>query len=230
VIADDMVQADGKIVTGGPTDTHCGNKDICSTDDLVADDDVFAGGSVRTGSPGSANCGGTDVCSTDDLVADHDIYAGGTKHAVIETASFGERLTVAYEGTQVRLMDQGRAQLKGGVATVALDPMFAEMIAADTLLVQVTLTSEANGVWVEITDKGFAVRELLGGSSDATFHWQVSAVRKGYEQWWLEESPVEKEAEEVDQAAAAVEEYLTDPPGQVNGDLYHPEGANRIDD
>jgi hypothetical protein len=214
------VAAGDRVFTGTPASGECHNQEICSTDDLVADDDVLALDDVRaqgnviavgdviavdavkTGSPASTDCVGPDVCSFDDLVADDDVYAGddifagGIKSAVILTASYGERLTVAVEGAQVWLVDQGRDQLKGGVATIALDPIFAEMIAVDTLLVQVTLTGPASGVWVEQNRKGFTVRELQGGHSDATFNWQVSAVRIGYEKWRLDQSPVVKGSEE----------------------------------
>jgi hypothetical protein len=215
LVADEDVLAGGSIRTGSPTSADCGNFDICSGDDLVADEDVIAdddvlagdwvialgtvhGSKVVTGSPSDGNCQAQDVCSTDDVVADDDVYAGGTVLGVVQTASFGRRLATAMESAEARLVDEGQGRLDGGVAKVGLDPVFAEMIAGETLLVQVTLTSEANGVWVEKSGAGFTVRELMGGSSDATFDWRVSAVRKGYEKWRLEASPVDKDPEGVD--------------------------------
>jgi hypothetical protein len=89
--------------------------------------------------------------------------------------------------------------------------MFLEMVATDTMLVQVTLTSEAPGVWVEKGGQGFTVRELQGGDSNATFDWQVSAIRKGYEGARLEER------DEVGPAASE-----NDPPGETPEELVTP--------
>jgi len=48
--------------------------------------------------------------------------------------------------------------------------------------VPVTLTSECNGMYAaEKTATSFTVRELRGGTSNATFDWEVAAKRKGYE-------------------------------------------------
>jgi hypothetical protein len=49
-------------------------------------------------------------------------------------------------------------------------------------MVQITLTGDCNGVFVtEKTGEGFTVRELMGGTSNATFDWEVAAKRRGYE-------------------------------------------------
>jgi hypothetical protein len=55
------------------------------------------------------------------------------------------------------------------------------------LLVQITLTADCNGVFVaEKSATGFTVKELMGGTSSATFDWEVAAKRKGYEATRLE--------------------------------------------
>jgi hypothetical protein len=49
--------------------------------------------------------------------------------------------------------------------------------------VQLALTGDCNGVCVaEKTATGFTVRELRGGTSNATFDWEVAAKRKDYEE------------------------------------------------
>jgi hypothetical protein len=166
--------------------------DVRSRSNLFADRNMEAGGDVKARgnieAGGDLICGGQLQCEVPSLPGD--VIAGGTAGAYIQTASFGQRVTYAVGGSQVWLVDQGQGQLKQGVATVTLDPIFAEMVTIDDqhpTLVQITLTGEAKGVYV--TDKtayGFTVRELQGGTSNATFDWQVSALRKGYEETRLE--------------------------------------------
>ena len=53
--------------------------------------------------------------------------------------------------------------------------------------IQITLTADCNGVFIaQKTSRSFTVKELMGGTSDATFDWEVAAKRKGYEDERLE--------------------------------------------
>ncbi len=77
----------------------------------------------------------------------------------------------------------GSGLLDGGRVSIAIDPAVAAAFSPDMpVRVIVTPTSECNGLCVtEKSSSGFQVKELLRGSSDATFDWIVIARAKGYE-------------------------------------------------
>ena len=77
--------------------------------------------------------------------------------------------------------DQGEAVLRDGVARVALDPAFANVIDSHSSYV-VTLTPEGdcNGLYVaDRTPTGFVVRELRGGHDAVAFAYRIVAKRFG---------------------------------------------------
>lgn len=177
VVADDDVRATGNLV-GQNLNVNgfvTAGVDITADRHIEADDNMIAGGNITAGG---------------NIQAAGDIAAAGVKNAVIETARFGRRLTYAIEGAGVWLVDQGQGQLHKGAATIELDPIFLETVTVDDarpMLVHLTLTSDSKGVYVaEQTATSFTVRELQGGTSAATFNWQVSALRRGYENTRLE--------------------------------------------
>ncbi len=128
--------------------------------------------------------------TTGDAFFRGDLNVDGTKNAVVETANYGVRTTYADESTDVRFFDRGQCQLTDGQATVNLDPVFLELVTINEenpMLVQVTLTSDCNGVFIaEKTGSSFTVKELQGGDSSATFDWEVAAKRKDCEDMRLE--------------------------------------------
>lgn len=119
----------------------------------------------------------------------------GTKSAIVETASSGTRAVYAMESPEVWLEDFGSATLVDGVATVTIDPVFAEMINTSVdYHVFFTPLGDCNGLYV--ADKGptgFTVMELGGGASAISFDWRLVAKRVGLE---------DKRMEVVDVAAA----------------------------
>ena len=76
----------------------------------------------------------------------------------------------------------GEAQLTDGECTVNLSEQFLDGITIDDdnpMRVLVSPTADCNGIYVaEKTSDSFTVRELGGGSSGATFDWQVIARTK----------------------------------------------------
>jgi len=164
---------------------------------MQADDDVdsyngtitaYINGSATLPSDGDGDIG--DVNAADDLRAGDDVLALGTKSAVIQTAGFGARKFYSDESTEVYLFDRGRGRLINGKAVITLDPIFLDSVSisdSNPMLVQITLTSDCNGVYVsETTSTGFTVRELRNGTSNATFNWEVACKRRGYENIRLE--------------------------------------------
>jgi hypothetical protein len=68
--------------------------------------------------------------------------------------------------------------------------MFKETVTIDDdhpMIVRVTATDECNGMYVaEKSNDHFVVKELMGGRSNATFDWEVSGKRRGYENTRME--------------------------------------------
>jgi hypothetical protein len=130
-----------------------------------------------------------------------DLGCSGYKSATVQTQTHGWRNLYADESAEVYFFDRGRGQLTNGTCVINLDPMFLETVTINDsypMLVQITLTADCKGVFVsEKTNSSFTVRELQGGTSNATFDWEVAAKRKGYEDTrmekitFVEDPPVE---------------------------------------
>ncbi|MCB2203564.1 hypothetical protein KQI65_02355 [bacterium] len=114
----------------------------------------------------------------------------GAKNAIVTTKSYGVRKMYAEEATEVWFNDRGFGKLKNGEIRVELDPVFLETAYIDDdhpIHVRLTPTAECNGLYVaEKGDDYFIVRELMKGSSNATFDWEVNAKRRNYENERLE--------------------------------------------
>ncbi|MBN1347962.1 hypothetical protein JXJ21_01000 [candidate division KSB1 bacterium] len=186
-----IVSYSGHIRTGSPSLPGYGDGDIVAEDDVRADNYVYAGNSViavighiRTGTPSTLYDAG-DIAAVDDLIADDQLICGGTKNAYLKTQSYGTRLFYCEEATEVYFFDRGHGQLANGEAVIQLDPMFLEAVTIDQehqMIVQITLTADCNGVFVaEKTTTSFTVKELMKGSSNATFDWEVACKRRQYE-------------------------------------------------
>jgi len=128
---------------------------------------------------------------TGDFFTEGESYVEGTKTAVVHTSSYGQRKLYVDESAEVYFFDRGQGQLVNGEVTIQLDPIFLETVTIDNdhpMLVQVTLTADCKGVFVSNqTETSFTVKELMGGTSNASFNWEVAAKRKGYEDERLEE-------------------------------------------
>jgi hypothetical protein len=88
------------------------------------------------------------------------------------------------EGPEAGTYCRGEGTLVNGVAVLDLPDHFSLVTNEKGITVQVTPTAECNGVFVAKYDnKQITVKELGGGKSNATFHWLVNGVRKGYENY-----------------------------------------------
>jgi len=113
----------------------------------------------------------------------------GAKNAVVKTQNHGQRLLNAVESTEIWFEHTGSGQLVDGVAEIRLDPVFLETVTISDehpMRVQITPTASCNGVWVEKHSTGFVVRELMNGTSGASFDFTVKAKRRGVELNYLE--------------------------------------------
>ena len=174
----------------------------------AGDPDIAATGGSRlyinysSGDAGVVQFGGINTC---DIYVDGDIDKLGTCSDVMQTQTYGYRKHYADESTEVYHFDRGQGQLQNGETIVALDPVFLETVTISDeypALVQITLTADCQGVYVdEQTPTYFKVKELMGGKSDATFNWELAAKRRGYESVRLEDVTelVEESRAKVDQ-------------------------------
>ena len=79
--------------------------------------------------------------------------------------------------------DYGAGTLVNGVATVTLDPVFAQTInTAVGYRVFVTPSGDCHGLYVtNKTATSFEVHELGGGHANIDFDYRIVGKRKGYE-------------------------------------------------
>lgn len=136
--------------------------------------------------------------------------------------SEGTKELYALQSESTEYVFSGNGTLEAGQTRIEFDAITQELIDKDQpIKVSVTLTSEANGIFVESKDgAGFTVKELQSGSSNATFDWVVIAQRKldgdadesseeipePEEEETLEESSVPKEPAQQEEEPEIVEE------------------------
>jgi hypothetical protein len=123
-----------------------------------------------------------------------DTVAIGSKSAAVPLKN--KKLVKVYsqESPQVWFEDFGSASLMGGVATVKLEPKYAQLV--DTKVpyhVFVTPNGDCKGLYVARKDQNsFEVRELGGGQASVDFDYRISALRNGYEKVRLEPANLPK--------------------------------------
>ncbi len=107
----------------------------------------------------------------------------GTKSAVVNVASGKQVALYAVESPENWFEDFGSAKLSSGVASVKLDPVFAQTVnSAMDYHIFLTPNGDCNGLYVSLkTATSFEVHELGGGVSNVSFDYRIVARRKGYE-------------------------------------------------
>jgi len=110
--------------------------------------------------------------------------ASGTKSSVVPVDN-GTRQVALYavESPGVWFEDYGSGRLVSGVATVKIDPTYAQTVNTGVEYhVFLTPDGECEGLYVAArTATGFEVRELHQGKSNVAFDYRVIALRRGYE-------------------------------------------------
>ena len=118
-----------------------------------------------------------------DLLIHGNLYCSGNK-ALVKTESFGPRLVNVEESAESYHFDRGQAALQGGWVTINLDPVFLQTVTIDERnppLIRLMPTADCRGLCVgRRTATSFTVKEVGGGTSNATFNWEVAAKRAGY--------------------------------------------------
>lgn len=107
----------------------------------------------------------------------------GTKSSTAKLQNGREVTLYAVESPENWFEDFGSAELKSGVAWVALDGPFGEATnSAVTYHVFLTADGDSNGLYVSRkTPAGFEVREHGGATSSVVFDYRIVVRRRGYE-------------------------------------------------
>lgn len=113
---------------------------------------------------------------------------GGTKSGVVATDD-GSRLLYSEEATEVWFADYGFAQLAEGLATIRIDPLFAQTVnLAQPYHVFLQAYGDAEIYVANRSADGFEVR-LRDGDPAVEFSYRIVAKRAGYETDRLERAP-----------------------------------------
>lgn len=141
----------------------------------------FSGGN-ENGTPSYAYAGLRYNTNADGTTGtDFKIVGPGSNSTIIMDNTNTPRILFSPEAPEIVFQDFGVGKLTNGEARILIDPVLKESLYIDEkhpLKVYVTLEGECNGVYV--TDKsanGFTVKELQGGTSNASFSWQIVANR-----------------------------------------------------
>src|SRR5208337_241434 len=119
---------------------------------------------------------------------DGNLNVKGTKNAVQKLPDGRSVALSAMESPENWFEDFGTAELRRGVATVAIDPTFTETVnTAIEYHVFLTPNGNCHGLYVaRKTATGFEVRELGRRKSSVKFDYRIVARRRGYEKERLE--------------------------------------------
>ncbi len=143
-----------------------GNGEVTKQNSLLM---AAYGGNTRKGC--TIDTGGTLDCD-------------GTVTAVVPANSGASKVSLyAVQSPENWFEDFGSSELVDGVATVALDSVYAQTVNTDMEYhVFLTPRGECEGLYVGATTAGsFEVRELHHGTSNIKFDYRIVARRKGYE-------------------------------------------------
>ncbi len=113
-----------------------------------------------------------------------DFGCTGTKSAVVPIDNNTRKVALyAVESPENWFEDFGSGQLANGVATVKLEPVFAQTVNAGVgYHVFLTPRGDSKGLYVSrTTSTSFEVRESGSGRSTLAFDYRIVARRKGYE-------------------------------------------------
>jgi hypothetical protein len=106
----------------------------------------------------------------------------GTVSTLVQDLEGKIRIMHAPETPEALFQDYGKGKLNNGEAYIKLDPIFSKNIIVDDkhpLRVFIQLRGDCKGTYVTAeSEKGFKVKELMGGRSNTEFYWTVTANRK----------------------------------------------------
>jgi hypothetical protein len=127
---------------------------------------------------GSPNYGGCFVDIHGNLAC------SGSKSAVVPVDGGSRKVALyAVEAPENWFEDFGSGQLSNGAARIDLEPTFAQTVNTDLAYhVFLTPNGDCKGLYAaNKTPNSFEVRELGGGTSNISFDYRITAIRRKYE-------------------------------------------------
>jgi hypothetical protein len=138
------------------------------------------GGCVFGDNNGVYECTGTAYCE----IVSGDLSCTGSKNAVVPIDG-GQRIVAlsAIESPKNWFEDFGSEHLSNGVATITLDPEYAQTVnTEENYHVYLTPNGDCKGLYIsQKTPTSFEVRELGRGTSNIAFDYRIVALRKNFE-------------------------------------------------
>ena len=118
------------------------------------------------------------------------LYCTGSKHRVVRTQDYGERLLCCYETPSPMFGDVGAAQIdETGKCLIFIDEKFAQTIDLEYLY-DVFLTKYGSGdCYVSERTASYFIVE---GTKNLKFAWEIKTIQRDYENLRLEEHTHEK--------------------------------------
>jgi hypothetical protein len=119
-----------------------------------------------------------------------DLTCSGTVSGMVSAAGGAQKVSLhAVQSPENWFEDFGSGTLANGVATIALDPTFAQTVNTGMEYhVFLTPKGDSEGLYVSNeTPQGFEVHEQRGGHSNVAFDYRITAKRSGYENKRLED-------------------------------------------
>jgi hypothetical protein len=117
------------------------------------------------------------------------LSCSGTVSGVVSAGGAQKVSVHAVQSPENWFEDFGSGTLANGVATVTLDPTFAQTVNTGVdYHVFLTPEGDSEGLYVSNkTPQGFEVHEQRGGHSNVAFDYRITAKRSGYENKRLED-------------------------------------------
>jgi hypothetical protein len=111
------------------------------------------------------------------------LTCSGAVSGVVKTSDSRQVAVYSVQSSENWIDDYGSGALVNGVATIAIEPQFAQTVTTDAgYHVFLTPNGDCEGLYV--TQKGaasFEVHEAKGGKSNVQFDYRIVAHRKGFE-------------------------------------------------
>lgn len=112
------------------------------------------------------------------------LFCTGTLGLAVRTTSDNRQVGLyTVQSSENWIEDYGSGALVNGVATINIEPQFAQTVATDaSYRVFLTPNGDCEGLYVtQKTAASFEVHELKGGKSNVPFDYRIVAHRKGFE-------------------------------------------------
>lgn len=146
---------------------------------LVARQSAYSSSIMEINPPTSASSYDGSFSFSGSIRASGDLSCSGTKHRLVATEDYGDRLLYCYETASPMFGDIGSSRLDSdGECIVSIDDVFAETARTDNAY-QVFLQPCGSGeLFVSRKEPGYFI---VSGTPGLAFDWEVKAKQAGYE-------------------------------------------------